>query len=155
MEDSPATVFKCRPFYELSLDQLYAIMTLRQVVFVVEQDCPYLDADGKDQDAHHLLGYQNTELVAYARLMPPGLSYPNYAAIGRVVTKSSVRGTGTGRQLMRKSMEWVKKLYNDPPIKISAQCYLTEFYQSMGFVAIGSSYLEDGIPHVAMVKEVP
>jgi ElaA protein len=153
MDEYPATVFKCLSFYELDLDQLYEVMAFRQAVFVVEQNCPYLDADGKDQQAYHLLGYRDGSLVAYTRLLPPGLSYSGYASIGRVITSAAVRGTGAGRQLMEESLARIASLFSNPAIKISAQCYLTSFYESLGFTTLGASYLEDGIPHIAMVRE--
>ncbi|PHN07259.1 GNAT family N-acetyltransferase [Flavilitoribacter nigricans] len=152
MGNSPAISFECLPFYELTLDQLYELMALRQAIFVVEQDCPYLDADGKDQPAHHLLAYnQQREMVAYTRLLAPGISYDQYASIGRVITRASERRTGLGRRLMQESIAQCRKLYPDAGIKISAQCYLIEFYESFGFRSVGESYLEDGIPHISMI----
>lgn len=136
----------------LDLDQLYEVMSLRQAVFVVEQDCPYLDADGKDQEAYHLLGHRQNRLVAYTRLMPPGLSYEGYASIGRVITSASVRGMGVGRRLMEESIAQAAALFGDVPLKISAQCYLQAFYESLGFSCTGDPYLEDGIPHIAMIR---
>jgi ElaA protein len=144
--------FNCLPFAKLSLQELYDSMALRQEVFVVEQDCPYLDADGKDEAGHHLLGYNaNGKLIAYTRLLPPGISYPDYASIGRVVTSPSARRTGAGRVLMRESISWCARLYGEVPVKISAQVYLTRFYESFGFEKVGAEYLEDDIPHVGMV----
>ncbi|MEQ8704076.1 MAG: GNAT family N-acetyltransferase [Phaeodactylibacter sp.] len=144
--------FNCLPFDKLSLQELYDSMALRQEVFVVEQDCPYLDADGKDSGGHHLLGYDDKGvLIAYARLLPPGISYPDYASIGRVVTSPAARRTGAGKQLMRESIDWCRRLYGDVSIKISAQVYLTRFYESFGFKQVGAEYLEDDIPHIGMV----
>lgn len=144
--------FSCLSFSELSLQQLYDLMVLRQIVFVVEQDCPYLDADGKDQFSHHLLGYDNDgDLVAYTRLVPPGISYENYASIGRVVNAPKVRGQGVGKKLMVASINAMKRLFPNDPIKISAQSYLLNFYTDLGFEVIGEEYLEDNIPHRAMI----
>jgi ElaA protein len=144
--------FNCLPFAKLSLQELYDSMALRQEVFVVEQDCPYLDADGKDAAGQHLLGYNDTGmLIAYARLLPPGISYPEYASIGRVVTSPAARRTGAGKQLMRESIDWCRRLYGDVPLKISAQVYLIRFYESFGFKQVGAEYLEDDIPHIGMV----
>ncbi len=144
--------FNCLPFNRLSLRELYDSLALRQEVFVVEQDCPYLDADGKDEPGHHLLGYApGGRLIAYARLLPPGISYPEYASIGRVVTSPSARRTGAGKALMRESMAWCARLHGTVPIKISAQVYLTRFYEAFGFQKVGEEYLEDDIPHVGMV----
>ena len=145
--------FKCKPFYELSLDELYALMALRQEVFVVEQDCPYLDADGKDQNAWHMMGFdKNEKLIACARIASRGVFYENYASIGRIVSAPSVRGKGVGKKLIYACLEEVEKLFQKQPIKISAQCYLIRFYESFGFETTGEEYLEDNIPHIAMIR---
>jgi ElaA protein len=140
-----------RAFGELSVDELYEIMALRQEVFVVEQTCWYQDADGNDQAAIHVGGYLDDKLVAYARLLPRGISYPDYASIGRVVTSPTVRGRGLGRPLMRYSLEVLFAAYGRQPVKISAQAHLQDFYGSLGFRGVGEEYLEDGIPHRGMV----
>ncbi len=147
--------FNCLTFSELTPDQLYEILSLRQEVFVVEQNCPYLDTDGKDQDAHHFMYCDDTgKLLAYTRLLPKGVSYPDYISIGRVVNSPSVRGTGIGRVLMAKSIEQCMQLFGNEPIKIGAQTYLLHFYESFGFVSTGEEYLEDGIPHTKMIRPV-
>ena len=144
--------FECKPFYQLTHDELYQIMALRQEVFVVEQDCPYLDADGKDQSSWHLMGFdQSKKLVAYSRLVPRGISYEKYVSIGRIVSSPGVRGKGVGKKLIVESLKNIKELFREQPIKISAQCYLIKFYQSFGFETTGEEYLEDNIPHIAMV----
>ena len=143
--------FNCIPFPELSLEQLYAIMRLRQEVFVVEQNCPYLDADGLDQKSLHLMRYQNKDLVAYTRLVPKGISYEKYASIGRVITTQAVRGKGFGKALMMASIQQLHLHFGVQPIKISAQSHLLRFYQECGFQSTGEEYLEDGIPHTAML----
>lgn len=146
--------FTCLPFHQLSLAELYELMRLRQVVFVLEQNCPYVDADGKDHLAHHLMGKDaEGQLQACARLLPPGTAYPGYASIGRVVTSAAVRGQGQGQALMQEAIAQCSRLFGPAPIKISAQCYLIRFYESFGFAAQGESYLEDDIPHIAMVRE--
>lgn len=146
--------FLCLPFDQLSLDQLYAIMALRQEVFVVEQNCPYLDADGKDMDAHHLMGIdEKGQLLAYTRLLPKGISYEKYVSIGRVVTSPKARGRGLGKQLMEESIQQARQIFPPADVKISAQYYLIKFYESLGFQSIGESYLEDDIPHIAMIKK--
>lgn len=138
-------------FQKLSLEQLYNIMVLRQEVFVVEQTCPYLDADGKDFASIHLMGYDEDDvLLSYARIVPPGISYEHHASIGRVVTAASIRGTKEGYTLMEKSIALCKKYWADSPIKISAQAHLENFYTKCGFTAEGETYLEDDIPHIAM-----
>ncbi len=145
--------FTCKPFYELSLDELYAIMALRQEVFVVEQHCPYLDADGKDRLGFHLCGYTSEQqLLAYTRLLPLGVSYEKYASIGRVVSAPSARGTGLGKALMQESLRQAQLLFPGKPLKISAQSYLIRFYRSFGFETVGEEYLEDDIPHIAMIR---
>jgi ElaA protein len=119
---------------------------------VVEQNCVFQDADDKDQDSYHLLGYHQHKLVAYTRLVPPGVAYQE-ASIGRVVTSPSVRRTGAGRVLMQESIRNIYQLFGINPIKIGAQLYLKTFYESFGFVQIGEPYLEDGIPHIYMLKQ--
>ena len=144
--------YTLKHFSDLSLEELYAIMVLRQEVFIVEQDCPYIDADGLDQSAWHLLGYDEDGLFcAYTRLLQKGIAYPEYASIGRVITSSKTRSKGYGRELMEVSIQETKRLFNTDAIKISAQCYLLKFYSSLGFEPVGEEYLEDGIPHQGMV----
>ena len=144
--------FTCKPFADLSVFELYDIMALRQEVFVVEQNCPYLDADGKDLPSHHLqCRNAQGKLVAYTRLLPVGVSYPTYASIGRVVSSPSLRGTGIGKMLVAESLAKIKQLFGDAPIKIGAQSYLLQFYENQGFVSTGEAYLEDGIPHTKMM----
>lgn len=144
--------FSCLPFEALTPRELYDIMVLRQEVFVVEQNCPYLDADGKDLNAWHLLARDgHGSLVAYTRLLPEGISYPGYTSIGRVVSAGAARGTGAGRMVMQRSIELCRHLFGDAPIKIGAQTYLLRFYESLGFRSTGKEYLEDGIPHTEMV----
>lgn len=139
-------------FQQLTTELLYQIMVLRQEVFIVEQDCPYLDADGKDQSSHHILGIDGQGVLhSYARLVPRGVSYDKYNSIGRVITSSSYRGTGEGITLMKESIKWIKALYPNEPTKISAQVYAIPFYTKLGFATFGEEYLEDDIPHIAMI----
>ncbi len=148
------TSVKCVPFQELSLAELYDIMYLRQEVFVVEQNCLFIDADYKDQPAWHLMCRDaQGKLIAYTRLLDVGDAYEGYTSIGRVVNAPSARGGGIGRELMRLSIEWIEKLFPNNAIKIGAQCYLLSFYQSFGFQTIGYEYIEDGIPHIQMIRE--
>ncbi|MFQ5445621.1 MAG: GNAT family N-acetyltransferase [Saprospiraceae bacterium] len=145
--------FRCKAFHELTAPQLYTIMVLRQEVFVVEQNCVYLDADGKDYSSYHLMGYDDGgKLVAYARLMPRGTSYENHASIGRVVTAATHRRKGLGRALMKVALDTMEQIFPGEDIKVGAQVYLREFYESLGFVVSGAEYLEDGIPHYPMVR---
>ena len=138
-----------KKFDELTATELYAIMQLRNKVFVVEQNCVYQDADNKDQHCWHLCGWDAKELVAYTRIIPPGISYAK-ASIGRVVTSPMYRKSGAGRTLMEASILHTLKQFNCQSIKIGAQVYLTKFYQSLGFIQSSSQYLEDGIPHIEM-----
>jgi ElaA protein len=139
------------PFSELSSSELYDVLALRQLVFVVEQRCPYLDCDGKDRGALHLCGRDDQgRLVAYARLLPPGASFIE-ASIGRVVTHPEVRRTGAGRALMVEAIARTRTAFGEGPIRIGAQRYLEPFYAELGFCSAGVPYDEDGIPHVEMV----
>ncbi|MFK7948842.1 MAG: GNAT family N-acetyltransferase [Saprospiraceae bacterium] len=144
--------WKTFTFQELTLEQLYQMMMVRQEVFVVEQNCPYLDADGKDQDCYHVLGYDNDDLVAYSRIVPKGISYPNAVSIGRILTTEKGRGKGIGKMLVQFSIEETIRLFQSEKITISAQCYLTKFYENFGFQIVGESYLEDDIPHIKMIR---
>ena len=145
-------IIKCVTFYELSLDELYAIMVLRQEVFVLEQNCPFVDADGKDQLAWHFMIWdENNKLIAYTRLFDKNVYYEDYTSIGRVVSSSQTRGGGIGRLLRQKSIEKTIELFGNEPIKIGAQSYLIKFYQSLGFELIGHDYVEDGIDHTYMI----
>ena len=139
-------------FTELTTQQLYELLQLRSEVFVVEQDCVYQDIDGKDQNALHVLGYKNNTLVAYTRIFKPG-DYFDEASIGRVVVKQSERQHKYGYDIMNASITAIKAYYNKTEIKISAQVYLKRFYNNLDFKEIGEEYLEDGIPHIAMLRE--
>ena len=143
--------FRFKRFSHLTPDELYEILKLRQEIFVVEQDCVYLDNDDHDQAAFHLLGYDDQELIVYTRILGPGLLYNDYASIGRVVNKETHRGRGFGRQLMIASISRCRNLFPQIPIKITAQSYLLDFYQSLGFNKKGKEYLLDGIPHYDMI----
>jgi ElaA protein len=143
-----------KTFNQLTINELYNFLKLRSAIFVVEQNCPYLDLDDRDQAASHLLCHDSGgDLVAYTRLLPLGVAYENYAAIGRVITSEKVRGTGMGRQLMLRSIAEIEQLFPDTPVKIGAQAHLEKFYRSVGFVPTGEAYLEDNIPHISMILE--
>jgi ElaA protein len=139
-----------KSFNELTPYELYSIMQLRNELFIVEQNCVYQDADNKDPDSHHLMCWQDDTLVAYARIVAPGISYGE-SSIGRVVTSPSVRKTGIGKILIRKSIESARSLYPQHSIKIGAQLYLKHFYESFSFVQTSETYLEDEIPHIEML----
>jgi ElaA protein len=139
-----------KKFDELTTTEIYCIMQLRNEVFVVEQNCVYQDADDKDQPSMHLCGWDGNKLVAYTRIIPQGISYTQ-ASIGRVVTSPAYRNLGAGRQLMKESISRCFAEFNCSEIKIGAQVYLTDFYQSLGFKPCSIEYLEDGIPHIEMI----
>jgi ElaA protein len=145
--------WKYNSFNELNAVELYAILQLRNKVFVVEQNCVYQDADNKDYDSFHLCGWDGKNLVAYCRILPKGISYTE-ASIGRVVTCPSYRNAGWGRVLMNLAIEKTVKQFNSDKIIISAQYYLTTFYKSLGFVQTSEIYLEDNIPHIEMLFTV-
>lgn len=143
--------WSCKKFEVLTPAELYNCLRLRSEVFVVEQTCVFLDMDNCDQHCYHLMGMQTDQLVAYTRLVPPGVIYSE-ASIGRVVSSPLVRGTGAGRALMQESIKRVYELFGNGTIKIGAQLYLKKFYESFGFVQVGDMYLEDGIEHIYMLK---
>ena len=140
----------CKKFTELTNDELYKILQLRNEVFVVEQNCPYQDCDDKDQYCFHLMGWQKDMLAAYSRLVPPGIAFRE-PSIGRVVTSPAVRRSGIGRELMTTAIEHVHKLFGELSITIGAQLYLKNFYESLGFNKISDTYFEDGIEHIKML----
>lgn len=142
----------CIPFDELSPTQLYAILQLRNEVFVVEQNCVFQDADDKDQPSWHLMGWKDSKLVAYTRLVPAGICYEQ-PSIGRVVICPKMRKSGLGKELMEKSISMIYKLWQVQPIRISAQLYLKSFYESFGFQQCSEVYLEDNIEHIAMILQ--
>lgn len=141
-----------KTFNKLSLQELYKILQLRAEVFVVEQNCVYQDIDGKDGKALHIMGFQNNELVAYTRCFKPG-DYFEMASIGRVIVKENYRQYGYGHEIMKASLSEIEKRFSTTEIKLSAQQYLTKFYETHGFLSTGKGYLEDGIPHIAMIKK--
>lgn len=143
----------CKPFDSLTVKELYAILKLRSEIFVVEQNCVFLDTDGKDLSCQHLMLYQNKELMAYARIVPAGLSFTE-PSIGRIVSSHAARGKGFGKQLVSLAIANCQRLYGNKPIKIGGQLYLKSFYESFGFVVYGEEYLEDDIVHVDMVRPI-
>lgn len=144
--------FYHKSFDELSPAELYAILHLRAQVFVLEQQCPYLDPDYLDLSATHLCGMKNQVLCGYARILPPGSSYDHEASIGRVVTSPSYRHKGLGLVIVERALVLCHLYYPEVRIRISAQLHLTKFYAMHGFKEIGLPYLEDGIPHIGMIK---
>lgn len=144
--------FALYTFHQLSAKALYEILDLRNQVFVVEQNCVYLDTDGKDFLAYHLLLKVDGVLSAYCRILPKGLAYQDYVSIGRVVTSSGGRTKGYGRKLMAEALTQTEKLFPKENIKIEAQSYLIPFYESFGFECVGVDYILDGIPHREMIR---
>ncbi len=141
-----------KPFDNLTPTELYKILQLRNEVFIVEQNCPYQDCDNKDIYAWHLMGIEEDRLLAYARLLAPGISYSE-SSIGRIVSSPSIRKTGIGKKLMQESIIQIRNLFYTDTIRIGAQLYLQKFYESFGFERDGDIYLEDNIPHIVMLKE--
>lgn len=139
-----------KKFNKLSLEELYYLLQLRSEVFVVEQKCVYQDIDGKDYKSLHVIAKRNNKIIAYTRLFNKG-DYFKEASIGRVVVAKNLRHFNYGSEIMEASIDAIKKNFNTNKIKISAQLYLKDFYNSFGFKTTGSSYLEDGIPHIAMI----
>lgn len=144
-------IFEVRTFDELTTRELYQILQLRSEVFVVEQNCAYQDLDNKDFKALHYIGIKDNSIGAYIRIFRPG-DYFKEAAIGRVIVKKELRGHGHGLHIMENSLKIVSDRYGSVPVRISAQKHLSNFYASLGFVGTGNEYLEDGIPHISMIR---
>jgi ElaA protein len=144
------TTWTWKPFHALTPDELYAILRLRSDVFVVEQNCVFLDMDNKDQHCEHVMGWRDGNLLGYSRIVPAGISYTE-SSIGRIVTSPAARHAGIGRELLAKSIDILYTLYGKRDIRIGAQYYLLRFYESFGFVQKGEIYLEDGIQHIEML----
>ena len=151
MNETSALTWVVKPFETLNNRELYQILQLRSAIFVVEQACCYQDMDNKDFYAHHLMGWQGTDLVAYTRLFNRGIAYEE-ASIGRVVVAMHARKEGLGRELMERSLQQIEQLFGKQAIKIGAQFYLKRFYENLGFVQVSDVYLEDDIPHIYMIR---
>ncbi|HXB92540.1 MAG TPA: GNAT family N-acetyltransferase [Puia sp.] len=144
------TTWTCKKFEELTVGELYELLRLRSEVFVVEQNCVFLDMDDKDQYCDHLMGWREDKLVGYARIVPAGISYVE-SAIGRIVSSPAARRLGVGRELLRESISALYRIHGKQVIRIGAQYYLKGFYESFGFKQAGKIYLEDGIEHIEML----
>ena len=142
-----------KKFSELSIEELYQILRLRSEVFVVEQDCVYQDLDNKDQISVHIFTKEKNEIVAYTRIFKSGDYYKN-PSIGRVVVSKKNRGKELGKKIMISSIDYIQENLKGDKIELSAQKYLDKFYKDLGFYKIGEDYLEDGIPHQRMIKEI-
>jgi ElaA protein len=152
-----------KPFRDLTVDELYAILALRQEVFVVEQTCPYLDCDGHDRAAIHLWTTEGAgdagplasngegRVIAYARALPPGEKFAE-ASLGRVISAGHARRTGAGRAIVARALAALARAHGPVPVRISAQSYLQRFYEGFGFSRVSEEYLEDDIPHVEMLR---
>jgi len=136
-------------FSELSTKQLYEILELRSAIFVVEQECIYQDVDGKDENALHVLGIIENEIIAYARILKPGDYFDNFG-IGRVLVKKNRRKSNFGQLIMKATIDHIQSIDKKAIIELSAQTYLTNFYKNLGFAVKGEEYLEDGISHIKM-----
>lgn len=139
-----------KTFEELTTRELYEILKLRTEVFVVEQNCPYLEVDGKDLQSYHLYFIQDDSIQAYLRILPAGVSYEELS-IGRVLVREESRGLGLGRRLMEEALKFIENDLGERVVKIQAQHYLEKFYASFGFQSISEVYLDDGIPHIDML----
>ena len=143
-------VFTLKTFDELTTTELYNILKERTAVFVVEQQCPYPEVDGKDLQSYHLYKEENGEILAYLRILPPGVSYTELS-IGRVLVKKEYRGQRLAQELMTEALHFIHEELKETTVKIQAQDYLRNFYASFGFEPISDTYLDDGIPHVDML----
>lgn len=143
--------FLIKKFNELTIEELYAILRARCEVFVVEQNCAFQDLDNSDQDSYHVYSMENGNITSYLRILKKGASY-NETSIGRVLVSKDSRGKGIARDILLKSIDFIKDELGEHKIRISAQEYLTEFYKSLGFEIASEMYLEDEIPHIEMFK---
>ena len=143
--------WKLRKFDELDVHNLYEVLKLRADVFVVEQNCVYPDLDAYDQQSLHLTASHQEEIVAYCRILPPGVNY-DYCSIGRVIVKASARGQGIAKELMEEAIKQAELAWQVETIQICAQSHLQKFYGSLGFESISDEFDEDGIPHVYMIR---
>ena len=139
-----------KTFNELTNMELYSLLKERTAVFVVEQNCPYLEVDGKDPHSYHLYAEIGGDIVAYLRILPPGVSYTE-ASLGRIFVKQEFRRKGFAEELVRRGIDFIHTELNETVIKIQAQDYLRQFYGSFGFKSISEVYLEDNIPHIDML----
>ena len=150
--DDTAIHWECLPFSRLTTSWLYRILKLRQDVFIVEQNCVYADLDDLDQPAWHMLASRDESLLAYLRCFPPGLVYEE-SALGRIAVNPEARGLKLGREIVQRGIDFNRERWPGAGIRIGAQQYLVQFYESYGFVTDSDVYDEDGIPHVKMVLE--
>jgi ElaA protein len=150
MGDMHMMVWKIKKFDELNAEEIYEILKIRNQVFIVEQQCPYLDCDGRDMKSYHLFLENNNEIAAYLRIIEKGVSY-NEISIGRVLVNSKYRGKGLARDMMKEAIGYISNQLNETSIRIEAQAYLIDFYKSLGFKQTSKIFLEDNIPHIEML----
>ena len=139
-----------KKFSELTLEELYYIISLRMKVFIVEQNCPYNECDGKDFNSIHIFAAENNEIISYARILLPGISSKE-AAVGRVVVSKEYRGKGLAKEIMNKAIDYIKSELNETSVRIEAQVYLEEFYAKLGFKTVSNTFKLDNIPHIEML----
>jgi ElaA protein len=144
-------VWQTAAYEALTVPQLYAVLQLRSEVFVLEQNCLYQDIDGADAQAVHVMGWAGASLVAYARCFPSGVKFAQ-ASMGRVITSAALRGAGAGPVLVQQAIACIEQQWGAQPIRIGAQAHLNKFYGKLGFVETGAPYIEDGIPHIEMLR---
>ncbi|WP_346917094.1 GNAT family N-acetyltransferase [Clostridium sp.] len=142
--------FKIKKFNELTIEELYKILRVRNEVFVVEQDCIYQDCDNKDYNSYHLYLEEGNEVVGYLRIVNKGISYDEIS-IGRVLVKETHRNKGLSRKIMLEGIKFIEENLNSTEIRLSGQVYIKGFYESLGFKQVSEEYLEDNIPHVEML----
>lgn len=142
--------FKLKRFNELTTDELYKLLRVRNEVFVVEQNCVYQDCDNKDYGAYHLFCEKDDEIIGCLRILNRGVSYEE-VSIGRVLVKENYRGTGVSRDMMLKALRFIEEELKETEVRISAQVYIKKFYENVGFKIVSDEYLEDEIPHVQML----
>jgi ElaA protein len=152
MTDLSAIDWQWAAYEELTRDQLAAVFELRQAVFIVEQNCPYPDIDGKDPQALHLMAWLDNRLVATLRLFPSYKPYQGHCSLGRICSRQDVRRLGVGKELVRRGLDYIDRHYPDKSTQIGAQHYLKRFYQGFGFVQCSEPYDEDGIEHILMIR---
>lgn len=139
-----------KKFEELECEEIYKVLQIRNKIFIVEQKCAYQDCDGKDKNSYHLYLEDKGEIISYSRILPRKVSY-NEVSIGRVLVNKNYRGMGIAKKMMIKAINFIEKNLGEKEIKIQAQCYLIDFYKSLGFKEISNEYLEDNIPHIDML----
>ena len=149
MREVASLDFIIKKFEEFDLKYFYEIIKIREEVFIVEQACVYQECDGKDEKAFHLVCRENGQVMAYLRILERGVSF-NEISIGRVLVKKEYRGRGLAKKLIKKAIKFIENELLENEIRISAQEYLTKFYESFGFKTVSDMYLEDEIPHVEM-----